>query len=465
MYSLRYNAVPEVIGHGAFGCVHKPSLKCEENGVDYNDKISKYMDENNAKKEMDEYKKIQSIDRDGNYYLGVPHMCKVNKTDKNNLDAIYECNDGKGIELLEIDNFDTLLVMKDGGMNLKKFAEKYKTKKKTPENQRQMELFWIECHRLFMGIKRFLEEDFIHHDLKPHNIMYDETENRVNFIDFGKSKNRNEMISQYQTTDSMEQQFWWNYLPETGFYNKNVYMDFFDDTVIDTNKKNEKITKRVHWFEKFINDYGKKQTIETIAFKNLFGFIDDKKNPKINEKNIIMKFVKDLRHFVLDETYNQTNHEQFLIDSTATIDVYGLGLSLIYVLTHTHHLIDDDLFDGMYDIFYNMMNANLLTRYRIDFSMTKYENVLEKCGLLQKYEKHFENNELVNNTREENILNNKINELANIPIVVDQSIIDSNEEINTHLLKSQSPTKGGKRWLKSRKSKSKSKSKSKKSKK
>ena len=44
------------IGEGTYGCVHKPSLKCEDNKIisNYNDKISKIMKNKHAQIEMKE---------------------------------------------------------------------------------------------------------------------------------------------------------------------------------------------------------------------------------------------------------------------------------------------------------------------------------------------------------------------------------------------------------------------------
>jgi serine/threonine protein kinase len=446
-FKVKNVPIPKVIGIGSFGCVHKPSLTCIENNIEYKNKVSKYMNANDANIEMGEYTEIQEIDEQNKYHLGIPVMCKFDKDNVTNVNAIRDC---------DASNNNTLLIMEDGGVNLKDFAIKYSTMENTPENQRQMELFWLECHRLFMGIKLFLNNNFIHFDIKPQNIVYDETKHRINYIDFGKSKDRNTMIDYYLTTDSMKQSFWWNYPPEIGFYAKNVYMEFVDNNAENTT------TNKILWFDKLINDYKTNvKTKEIIAIKNLLAFL---KNPITIEKQMTNNFINDLRNFVINDTYDKTNHEQFLFDSTATVDIYGLGLSLMYVLTNTAHLIDNDAFKRLYNTFYDMMNANLSKRRKIDYLIAKYEIALENCDFLQKHGKHFMNNELVDIPQTPIPDYNKINELVNIPIVVDPEIINAEDEemINTHLLKSSSPTKGGKRWLKSRKVKSKKSKKTKK---
>ena len=53
-----------------------------------------------------------------------------------------------------IENYK-LLLLKDGGINLKQFATKMKSKTVTPENKKKMEDFWVECHRMFLWTKGF----------------------------------------------------------------------------------------------------------------------------------------------------------------------------------------------------------------------------------------------------------------------------------------------------------------------
>ena len=125
-----------------------------------------------------------------------------------------------------LDNYDdySLLIMKNGGENLKQFAEKMHNMAKNDHNQRKMENFWIECHRLFKGVYEFLENDIIHHDLKPQNIVFNEENFRLNFIDFGLMQKK----SKIRSTLNYKGEYWltnfhWSYPLEIGFLNKSYY--------------------------------------------------------------------------------------------------------------------------------------------------------------------------------------------------------------------------------------------------
>ena len=69
-----------VIGEGAAGCVHKPSLECKNKKIDYKNKVSKLMDIDNANDELDEYKLISKLDKNKDFYLGKPLSCLPAKT-------------------------------------------------------------------------------------------------------------------------------------------------------------------------------------------------------------------------------------------------------------------------------------------------------------------------------------------------------------------------------------------------
>ena len=71
-----------IIGEGAFGCVIKPSLPCDDKKLSYKNKISKVMISKEAIKELKEYKIISTVDKEKKFYLGVPTRCRLKKTKK-----------------------------------------------------------------------------------------------------------------------------------------------------------------------------------------------------------------------------------------------------------------------------------------------------------------------------------------------------------------------------------------------
>jgi hypothetical protein len=120
----------KVIGEGAYGCVHKPSLKCNKTKepIKYRNKISKILLKDDAIEEMNEYNIIANIDKNNGFFLGKPTMCSVKQTNEN-MNAISKCE--KGYEFLKkIDNTQ-LLIMDYGGDNLDTVSQEFSKMKKT----------------------------------------------------------------------------------------------------------------------------------------------------------------------------------------------------------------------------------------------------------------------------------------------------------------------------------------------
>ena len=135
---------PVIIGEGAYGCVIKPSLPCSNKNISYENKISKVMLSNNAIKELKEYTIISKIDKNNMFYLGVPTHCHLKKT-KKAIKTIEKCKHlkKKNLRKKNKENDLDLLVMKDGGINLKMLAVMVNDMKNTPENNIKVKKIWM----------------------------------------------------------------------------------------------------------------------------------------------------------------------------------------------------------------------------------------------------------------------------------------------------------------------------------
>ena len=86
--------VHEIVGEGTYGCVIKPSMKCEDNEKrNYSNKVSKVMLEKHAKEEYEEVHKISSVPGIEKYIL-IPKLCKP-KIDKEFLSNVKNCKNEK----------------------------------------------------------------------------------------------------------------------------------------------------------------------------------------------------------------------------------------------------------------------------------------------------------------------------------------------------------------------------------
>jgi len=222
-----------VIGEGTYGCVHKPPMKCKNKTRKNNtSSISKLMTSSNANKELREFKLITSADKKKQLYLGKPSKCKVDKV-SGNIQSISKCSGNFSPKM--IDEY-SLLIMKYGGQDLEQFGNEVSNWTKSNDNVDKIELFWLECVRLFYGLKVFQENGIVHHDLKQQNIVYNQKTNRINFIDFGFMTKKNTILdlaeqSKYWLGDKNH----WSFPLENVYWNKRTYLAAITDVNTDTN--------------------------------------------------------------------------------------------------------------------------------------------------------------------------------------------------------------------------------------
>lgn len=378
----------KVIGEGSYGCVHKPSLKCSDKKLSYKDKISKIMLTSEAISELKEYAVISNVDKTNDFYLGVPEKCKV-KQSQYTIKSISKCkrlNRKKRITSKKQLHKMSLLILQDGGLNLSQFVKKIDKMVNTPKNYQFIKKFWIECHRLFRGIYTFQKHDIIHHDIKPQNIVYNQKYNRLNFIDFGHMRNvKTEMGKSKKSDNWIYESPFWNYPPEIQFLNRDEYIHF----------SNKTIKERQYFFDRFIDDLKDKEDTKFVtAFRIFLDYIVENKK---EDNEIRDKYLFDLHKMMIDQI-QEDNYETFLEKSIRTIDVYGLGMSLQFVLSHCRQFLEKHTVESLEDCFFHMITPNLLQRYTIEQSMDQYESVLLAAGFLEDFGIQFENHEPISTT-------------------------------------------------------------------
>jgi hypothetical protein len=90
-----------------------------------------------------------------------------------------------------------------------------------------------------------------------------------------------------------------------------------------------------------------------------------------------------------------------MLDQTIdSIDVYGLGFTLQYILNcfYRQNVVDLIFFKRLSTFFHKMYDFNPETReINIDNLINEYENILLECDILTRLNKSFENHVIVNN--------------------------------------------------------------------
>jgi serine/threonine protein kinase len=375
-----------VIGEGSYGCVIKPTLKCKGNKkIDYENKISKVMSNYHANEELREYSKIDKIDVNDKYYLGVPEICSFDEKKRENVKVIRNCKINADEFLEKIENL-SLLVMNDGGESLRSFADKVaesKQKSFLMKCQEYVERFWIESYVLLEGINLYLENGTVHHDVKPQNIVYDYKSNSLKFIDFGLMTVKNDIIEKSEKNDYDLAIYHWSYPLEMYYYNKEKYIELCD-------RRNKQA-----YFEDTLdklNDLTHESSLKD-AIKYLFNFIFNKK-PEYKEE-FKKFFEKNYREMIVYNYEDADNYEKFMKDSIKTLDIYGLGISFFYVLNSTEKYLNKKMKEDIKELCFHMLNPDLFKRIKIRELLVDYQTILEESGLLEKYGKKIENHKLI----------------------------------------------------------------------
>ena len=356
-----------VIGEGAYGCVHKPSLKCKDApAMSYEGKLSKAMDIRHAAVELKEYDVIDAVDKDLRYHLGKPEVCSPDK-DAETIKAIDKC---KYIKSKDIANMK-LLIMKDGGLNLADYL--YDIKDRTKE---EIEMFLIELHRVILGVKVLNDNGIVHHDLKPQNIVYNPTEERMNFIDFGHMTMAETLKNKSVQSNNTHAVPHWSFPLEMIFQNKKNYMKFAknlpDDRSLVFPQMWASIKEHVLVFMTYItNGIPKEGAMEMYTFvkQNYYDF-----------------FVND----ITPENYNE-----FLLKSINTTDVYGLGFTILHILGPIQHVLHPMVYETLTNLCLNAINPKVSDRCDADFFLKAYESILTDGGILRRHGLHIVNHDIV----------------------------------------------------------------------
>jgi serine/threonine protein kinase len=361
---------PKVIGEGSFGCVHRPPMKCSNKTTRGKNDISKLMASKNASQELNEFKLIKSADKQKDLYLGKPIKCKVDDTHSNRT-AISGCS-SPAFNSEKIDEY-SLLVMKYGGQDLEQFGNEVRMWPNTNDNRTKIELFWLECLRLFYGLKVFHDNGILHHDLKPQNIVYNQETNRLNFIDFGFMTKKSTVVnSAKQSTYWLGSQHHWSFPLENIYWNKIHYMEAADPSRDEADA-----------YVAFEDSVYK-------SCRHFFVSILPANATSIKKEKLAQRAINAAFATIVE--FEPSDYDRFLNASVDTVDSYGLGIALIYVLNRSKHLLSIELAAKLHDMLISdMLNPNVYMRLLPTQLLATYEDILKNSGLLEQHNRNIDN--------------------------------------------------------------------------
>jgi len=383
---------PKKIGEGSYGCAYRPAIPCADAAnTDIDQKISKVLNVVDANNEYAEYTQIAKADPNNEYYLGKPQKCTMSEA---NYDAFVKKSGCRIIRPNTTAKDYRLLQYGDGGSDLDDFARVHLTKFLSTWPERQSDYFWLNAHKLFLGLKNFAENDILHDDLKPQNIVFkfDLAKDTMdfNFIDFGLVKNLITLkIDVYR--GAVTRSFHWSRPLEQGIihsagYIKTLYSSLNDDVIV---KYYTETLSDIILYDVF-NQYG----IRPDSFRLLHEYTSDSLNPNTN---VIIE--ERIRSCMQGITMFRSQIDKFFDKTFDTTDSYSLGFTLNHVANKMHKkgAIPDNEYTRLHQFFEKLFDFNLFTRWDdIDMMISEYESVLELNGVLRRLGKQFVNHKVEN---------------------------------------------------------------------
>ena len=378
----------KVIGEGSYGCVHNPSLYCEDAiSQDRNGKISKILATEYAEKEMKEYDVMEQVDPTSEYYVGKPTMCPVNKRYAQNKIAIANCIIGREI-LSDMDKF-SLLVMNDGGEDLNKYGATLKMLPATAANEEKAIQFWLEAYRIIQGLDVFAKNDVLHNDMKHQNMVYNEDKNRINFIDFGLMDKKTDTISKAKSSTYGMASFHWSYPWEAFFWNKSRYELFVGNGTTHQNN----VIKHL------IESIGRPPNAPNVNHKfrdactTFLNVIIDSRLSRDHRQELVDRYLVEYSRFL--SSLRADGYDAFLEKSLSTIDSYGVAMGFLYVLNRSKHLIPGTMFTKLQTLFERMVSPDVHSRFTVEQAIPAYQNIMLEEGVLAKYNKQFDSENML----------------------------------------------------------------------
>jgi len=384
----------KVLGEGAYGCVHKPSLHCSlipEPNFNYINYVSKLMKTKNAEQELKEFVTIHRYDPHDEYHLGIPKLCKPDLTPSEVKKDIEKC-ERFAPRVKDAPDDYSLLLLKYGGPDLKNFCKNDIAKFLKTKTEDKSDNFWLETHHLIKGLKFFKDNGIVHNDLKPQNILYDMKKNKLMFIDFGLMRTKAEIVKLSKENRNNLANFHWSFPIECGLMNYNEYSKYkrsldrrflirteLIGMIVTGDKKNTANLDipKPDAFELFFSYINLPGTDMPAAAK--YGFYD-------SAFNSLYEHVK-------------LPYDDYLDKIIDTIDVYGLGFTLQYILNcfKRHNAVSEDFYTKASALFSKMFDPEITERVTdIKTILDEYEDILLETGLLTRLNKTFENNNVAN---------------------------------------------------------------------
>jgi hypothetical protein len=206
----------------------------------------------------------------------------------------------------------------------------------------------------------------------------------VNFIDFGfMEKKSTRIYASKLSANWLGNKHHWSFPFEAVYWNKDDYM-----TAASVKGKSKKAYRE--FAESVANNC-------QYFFTSIMHFnANTSKRDKTAEVGTRNAFRNVLNFEPTDESY-----DQFIDKSIDSVDTYGLGIALMFVLHRSKHLLSDEFYKNVMNLGVNMLDGRVFLRSTSEQLLAQYEDILTNSGLLEKHNKHIENHLIANGVSDE----------------------------------------------------------------
>jgi serine/threonine protein kinase len=331
--------IPELIGEGSYGCVYKPTFKCQNSNIkiDEETELGKIMERKDAIREFEDSVEIANLDPNHQISIEKPKLCKplLNQETKQALQSCSIANKFNDFQKNQLQ----MLVIKNGGIDLSVWLEQIAdetpsmSKRKTNQKINKM---WKAFNTLVQeGLAILLNKQTLHHDLKAQNIIYDTKKNVMKFIDYGFLITIPEVLQSSVVSKYKYAGYHWSYPFESGFYNKNIFDRFtssynYSKREFLFNKLKTKVLQNISNNKDEYNSNSENEDIDALTtVLNKFRGLGEERF-----YNYAVFYLDELAKFYLQLNGGNNEYMKFMKQSLQTFDLYGLGLTAMYLYSH-----------------------------------------------------------------------------------------------------------------------------------
>lgn len=343
-----------VLGQGSYGCVIKPSPKCEKQLVNIrNDNpknkvakiytsISKSV-EKSIVNEVNMGKMLAKWDKNHQYFAIPTELCLNKRNTLLPYKAFRKCEN-----ISEKQDDFKLLIMEDEGKDMLEIITAYKSKYHTGLPLKG----WIVLLKnILKGVEVLVENRYVHQDIKSVNVAYNYNTNILKLLDFGLSKSFDDLYTPQNTRLNMYYYpYPFEYILMTDYLHDKKYKNYSKETYYY-------IIENI-WNE-YLYDYGYKSYENYIKYVSL----DEMRKKIKKEIDILLK--------------NPDNYYKRILNYKDKIDVYSIGMMCIDM---DHYLDDKELTDKQKEKYLyfirRLVDIHPESRFTIQEALKYYDTLL-----------------------------------------------------------------------------------------